>query len=119
MNVLRRLDRAAVLEIVEESPLINIVTQLARKHHRTEVSKAQIDREFGAPTHPVLTRSAMQAEEAIVTQSARRMANESRADESSAAVAAPPPINVSQITDEVMKQLDRKLVAARERMGRV
>ena len=119
MSVLRSLHRAAVLEIVEESPLIDIVTHLARKHHRTEVSKAQVDREFGAPAHPVLTRSAMQAEEAIVAQSAQRMATESRAVEPSAEVHAPPPINVSQITDEVMKQLDRKLVAARERMGRI
>lgn len=30
-----------------------------------------------------------------------------------------PPVNIGQITDAVLKQLDRRLVAARERMGRV
>lgn len=31
----------------------------------------------------------------------------------------PPGINVTQLTDEVMRQIDRRLVAVRERMGKI
>lgn len=32
---------------------------------------------------------------------------------------APPIINVAQITENVLQQLDRRLIAARERLGRI
>ena len=29
------------------------------------------------------------------------------------------PVNVAQLTDEVMRQLDHRMIAARERMGKI
>ncbi len=46
-------------------------------------------------------------------------ANPGRRSESSAAGLTLPSMNVTQLTDEVMRQIDRRLVAYRERMGKV
>jgi hypothetical protein len=40
-------------------------------------------------------------------------------DLTSAAARAEPAINVTQLTDEVLKQLDRRMISARERLGRI
>jgi hypothetical protein len=42
-----------------------------------------------------------------------------RKAETLASLPAPPALNLNQITDEVMRQLDRRLVSTRERMGKI
>jgi hypothetical protein len=116
---LRQISRAAALESVEETSLTHIVTHLARKHRRKEISKGEMGSEFDAPARAVFSRRIPEGEESVASQRNQPNLNESNIVQSTSTVAAPPPINVPQLTDEVMKQLDRKLVAARERMGRI
>jgi hypothetical protein len=41
-----------------------------------------------------------------------------RSSENAAGIPIPAAVSVTQLTDEVMRQLDRRLVAVRERMGK-
>jgi hypothetical protein len=118
-NMLRRSGGMALFETVEEHSVTDMVTRLARKHRRNAVKRSEIGAGFGVPaTRAVFMRRA--GEEKCTTSRERVVkADNSGAIASAASVAAPAAINVTQLTDEVMKQLDRKLVAARERMGRI
>jgi hypothetical protein len=60
--------------------------------------------------------------EAKLERPARKLHHDLKTTHSSelgASVAVPPGLNVMQLTDEVMRQIDRRLVAVRERMGKI
>lgn len=119
VNLRRWIGRALVLETAEETALPNIVAHLLRKHRRTDVGKGQLGRQFGRQVRRIFNSNPMQMKDSVRNQGRFAKVEGSTAVAPTATVIAPQPFSVSQITDEVMKQLDRKLVAARERMGRI
>lgn len=100
------------------------IDQIARKHRRTESLRVGLTEgpATGLPsTRPFGARSAPQHE--LARPASRRRAPEAVAGRASGVGAASPgashpAVNVTRLADEVIKQLDRRLVAARERMGR-
>jgi hypothetical protein len=119
LNLRRWIGRAIVLETAEETALPNIVTHLLRKHRRTDVGKGQVGTQFGRQVRRIFNSKPMQMEDSARNQGRFAKVEESSAVAPTATVIGPQPFSVSQIADEVMKQLDRKLIAARERMGRI
>jgi hypothetical protein len=84
-------------------------TGLARRHRRVEHKREPIDQEF-ASERKVESTHWMPVESPHPTQPSETF---------EAGVMPLRQINVTQVADEVIKQLDRKLIAARERMGRI
>lgn len=71
---------------------------------------------------PVLSAPVMRAANEVQETPQRRRTSEitaSGAVETLPTTLSVPPFNVTQLTDEVMRQLDRRLIAARERMGKM
>jgi hypothetical protein len=100
----------------QESPW----TRLARRHRRVEHKHERIAQEF-APQRKVESTPWMPVESSRPIAGARTSTSpRSQRPETLEAEAVPlRQINVTQVADEVIKQLDRKLIAARERRGRI
>lgn len=81
--------------------------RLLRKHRRVEVQPFFSSRAMGSQSVPA-HRQAQQRPIAETESTSRQNS-----------VPQAPNINVAQITDAVLQQLDRRLVGARERMGRM
>lgn len=80
------------------------------------------ERPPGQSPHAVFTASAPHLSRDAVERSERPGRKENRAGSSFEvfpAMPPAPPFNMMQLTDEVMQQIDRRLVAARERMGKI
>lgn len=93
-----------------------VAAAIVRRVQRVE------ERPTGQSMDPVVAASTMR-----LSRNAAEISEPPRTRESSAGStfeafpAAPPapPFNVTQLTDEVMRQIDRRLVSARERMGKI
>lgn len=97
----------------------NLVTRIARKHRRKEFAQPGMSREFTPGLSPLLPyRPALTVEQQFATPGGNRRAKElpGRSTVNGEGAAA---LNFIQLADEVVKQLDRRLIAARERMGRI
>jgi hypothetical protein len=95
-------------------------TRLARRYRRVEHKRERIAREF-ASERKVESTQWMPAESPGPIAGMRASTPpRSQPPETFEAGAVPlRQMNVTQVADEVIKQLDRKLIAARERMGRI
>jgi hypothetical protein len=93
---------------------------LARRHRRVEQRRERIVQEF-APERKFESALWMPMESARSIAGTRTPASpRSQHPETLESGVVPlRQINVTQVADEVLKQLDRKLIAARERMGRI
>jgi len=104
---------------IDDSEPQSVVGRIGQKHRRVEEYRLIERRELH------LKRDEMQipgsttvlAERPQSRPRARRLALED--EPRSARPAAQPVVDATRITDEVLKQLDRRLVAARERMGKI
>ena len=95
-------------------------TRLARRHRRVEHKPERIPQEF-APERKAESAQWMSVESPHpIAGTIPSTPPRSQQLETLEAGAVPlRQINVAQVADEVIKQLDRKLIAARERMGRI
>lgn len=95
-------------------------TRLARCHRRVEHKRERIAQEF-TPDRNVESTQWMPVEgPRPIAGTIASTPPRSQQRETLEAGAVPlRQINVTQVADEVIKQLDRKLIAARERMGRI
>jgi hypothetical protein len=93
---------------------------LMRKHRRIEEHPFLRPREAAPKMKPAVEK---EQPTRIYQAPARLRAHEDFFSMESArrrgATSPAPSVNVAQITDEVLRQLDRRLIAARERMGRI
>jgi len=98
-----------------------VVTRVREKHRRVEEHRALYIRTLRSQT----VQADVSSSDLTVAAEARAKHRQSRplaavdADLQRPGRTAPPVIDSARLTDEVLKQLDRRLVAARERMGRV
>lgn len=95
---------------------LEITTRIMRQFRRVE--ERPFSREPGwAPGAP-----APRGSEPVLEAPARKLRRDMDSTLDFGRVATVPPpaaLNLTQLTDEVMRQLDRRLVAARERMGKI
>jgi hypothetical protein len=106
---------------VDESIRIEIpVARLVRRHQRVEVAPERLAREFGSQTLMQSPQTAAGEVQRSMSRTRSHVRQEADVQEPSRMRTAPHGgINVTQVADEVMKQLDSRLIAARERMGRI
>jgi hypothetical protein len=109
------------LEEATESPRFELpVAKLARRHRRLEIARKRMAKE-SAPQSSIEggQRATLEMEQ---PSNARRTRKHLPALQEEAFEMASAPLrgmNVTQVADEVMKQLDKRLIAARERMGKI
>jgi hypothetical protein len=109
--------------VTEEDAVIRIempAAKLARRHRRVEVSRERASKEFGQRSAMQgLESSTLEMERAVASRPIRQQRSSQEEEPSEPAARPVSGMNVTQVADEVMKQLDRKLIAARERMGKI
>ncbi len=118
----RRLDANSLGSAdVEESIRLEMrAARLVQRHQRVEVARERIAREFGPEPSMQSPESPASEGHRSMSQAKSHALQERDVQEPSRMRAAPNGgINVTQVADEVMKQLDRRLIAVRERMGRI
>jgi hypothetical protein len=96
------------------------VARLVERHQRVEVAHERLAREFGP--QPSIQSPEGPADEMTRSISRARRHGQEPAEVQEPSRTRPAPqggVNVTQVADEVLKQLDRRLIAARERMGRI
>jgi len=99
--------------VQREAQLRDVATLLTRRVKRiSEPATATAPMAFRAPA---ATRAS--AGEPMVEVMRSREASLSRSFSPAMPSIAPPPLNVEVLADEVMKQIDRRVIARRERMG--
>jgi hypothetical protein len=110
----------ARMEYVEDLPGKELVMRIARQNRRKEFAPPGMTREL-APDFSILptSRPPLAIGQTFTPSSGGRKRRESAYGETPNAGPHAQSINVPQLADEVMKQLDRRLMAARERMGRI
>ncbi len=97
----------------------NMPARVTRKHRRVEERPYLHVHEVSARNEPILMPAhPITLERPRVLQPAQEYQS-SKFERTAARRQAEPAVNVARITHEVLKQLDRRLVAARERMGRI
>jgi hypothetical protein len=102
--------------ITQEANIPEMTTRITRRLRRVE--QVPLSPEPKLVAGATRTRSF----EEIVETPARRLhhdASPMHRSEPGASDPLSPNINVTQLTDEVMRQIDRRLVAFRERMGKI
>lgn len=94
--------------------------RLSRRHRRVEEKPERMMQEF-APARGAGIEQAMPLGKVAPFPAARAAvaARSQQVEIQQAGIVPLRQINVTEVADEVLKQLDRKLVAARERMGRI
>jgi hypothetical protein len=96
------------------------VARLVKRHQRVEVASERLAREFGPQPSIQSPESPADEMQRSISRARSHVLEPAEVQEPSRTRAAPHGgINVTQVADEVMKQLDRRLIAARERMGRI
>jgi hypothetical protein len=109
------------LEEVMESPRFELpVAKLARRHRRREIARERMAK--GSGPQSSIEGGQPATLEMEQPSSARRPRKHlpGRQEEAFEMGSAPlRGMNVTQVADEVMKQLDKRLIAARERMGKI
>jgi hypothetical protein len=110
----------ARMEYVENLPANDMVLRIARRHRRNELAQPGMPREL-APAFSVLptSRPPLTLEQTFTSSTAGKKRRESGDGDPIGAGPGAQTVNVPQLADEVMKQLDRRLMAVRERMGRI
>ena len=95
--------------------------RVTRKHRRVEGRPYPRVHDLTAKNEPALMpANRFTLEKPWLPQPAQEYQSPTSKFERTAARSQPEPaVNVARITDEVLKQLDKRLVAARERMGRI
>lgn len=95
-------------------------TRLARSHRRVEHKRERIAQDFRRETKVESTQWVpMESPRPMVGAMASTPPRSPQPETLKAGAVPLRQINVTQVADEVIKQLDRKLIAARERMGRI
>jgi hypothetical protein len=108
------------MEYAEDSRKADVAARIARQHRRYELSRTEMAREPAPIFSPLpASRTSRTLERNISSPIASKTNVESSGAEGFPSRTAAPVVNVTLVADEVMKQLDRRLVAARERMGRI
>jgi hypothetical protein len=105
----------------EESRIFELpVAKLARRHQRREIARGRVASEFAPPTSIEAAQSAKLglARPGVIVRAPKQLpaAQQEAIDVGNSPLRG---MNVTQVADEVMKQLDRRLIAARERMGKI
>jgi hypothetical protein len=96
------------------------VTKVVRRHRRLEVARDRASNEFGVMSSlQSFSGPAVELEQLAAPVRVQRKTQNERQEPSAMGAGPLRGINVTQVADEVMKQLDRKLIAARERMGKI
>ncbi len=102
-------------QIQREAELREVTTLLTQRLRRvSEPTVVQTPMALRAPAASRVTAS-----EPSVEVMRSRDAFDRRSGHTSFPAIAPPAVNVEQLADEVMKQLDRRVIARRERMGHI
>lgn len=101
-------------QVQREVQVRELATLLTQRVKRISEPAVQTPRAFHSPA---ATRVSVAEPSVEVTRS--RDAFERRSGLTTAPSIAPPALNVEQLADEVMKQLDRRVIARRERMGQI
>jgi hypothetical protein len=110
-----RIDRAAL----ETNAMETLATRIVRQHRRQEQVRMGMNRELSSGLANVApSRLPLRMEHPITYSSGSKKRSEAFGDSVVRREEAAPAVSVTQVADEVMKQLDRRLIAARERMGR-
>jgi hypothetical protein len=94
----------------------DVAAAIVRRVQRVE------ERPSGQSLDPVLVAPAIRFSRKATEPNelpGRRESNAGNSLETSPAMLPAAPFNITQLTDEVMRQLDRRLVATRERMGKI
>jgi hypothetical protein len=111
-----RIERAAI----ETNATETLATRIAREHRRQEQVQIGMNRDVSSGLANVpSSRLPIRVEQPITYSSGSKKRFEALEDNVVRRKEAAPAVSVTQVADEVMKQLDRRLIAARERMGRV
>jgi hypothetical protein len=112
--------RAQAFNVDDNPTKESLSTRLARRHRRVEHKRERIAQEF-APESKVESTPWMPVESPrpIAGTRASTPPGSQQPETLEAGTVPLRQINVTQVADEVIKQLDRKLIAARERMGRI
>lgn len=104
-----------------DSGALTIPAHVARKHRRVEPCPYALVHEGVAlsQTMPMSSETMKRQKPGVLQRAQQYQPPGSHYERFPARSQQEPALNVSRITDEVLKQLDRRLVAARERMGRI
>jgi hypothetical protein len=103
----------------------NITQESIEALARVVVRRTQRIEQRSVETVPLVTRKNISAQEAVVTENpinaVTNIPNFSGASTNSwtGNTSLAQSINIEQLTDQVVKQIDRRIIAARERMGRI
>ncbi|WHZ21115.1 MAG: hypothetical protein OJF47_000227 [Nitrospira sp.] len=92
---------------------------LTRRHRRTDMTRTDLVRAFGAGPSVLSGRAPLRVEESRVHRLGTGKPHDQSAEPAGRTAPSVPALNVSLVADEVIKHLDRRLIAARERMGRI
>jgi len=96
------------------------VAKLARRHQRREIPRERVANEFASQTSiDGPQRATLELVRPRVLVRGSKQLPPAQQEPIGVGSAALHGMNVTQVADEVMKQLDRRLIAARERMGRI
>jgi hypothetical protein len=94
-----------------------LAARVARRHQRTETNSVASASQIAADITAPVRRRVIEADLIPTGRRGRELGSPDETVPQSADF--PRGVDVTQVADEVMKQLDRRLVAARERMGRI
>lgn len=106
-------------EYLDEDTPHDLMLRLASRQRRTDMTKADLARAFGAGPSVLPGGGPLSPERAGSHPAGTGTPHDLSAEPAGRAAPSAPAMNVSLVADEVMKQLDRRLIAARERMGRI
>jgi hypothetical protein len=96
------------------------LAKIPRRHRRVEVAKERMAKEFGQNRIATsLEAPTLEVQRSMAPMKSRLPRREQEQEPMEMGAGPLRGINVTQVADEVMKQLDRKLIAARERMGKI
>jgi hypothetical protein len=96
-----------------------LVANITQKHRRIEERRSVMSREPMSLLAPPPAPAIADGSERRQTLSRRGLTFEAEIDGRSTPQRQEFPFNVARVTDEILKQLDRRVIAVRERMGRI
>ncbi|WHZ15380.1 MAG: hypothetical protein OJF52_002224 [Nitrospira sp.] len=107
------------VEYVDDHGPSDLVVRLTSRHRRKDMTRTDLARAFGSGPSVLSGRWSLAVEGAGAQPVGTGKPHDLSAEPAGRSVPSAPAMNVSLVADEVMKQLDRRLTAARERMGRI
>lgn len=112
-------NRGLRVEYLDDHGPSDLVFRLTNRHRRKDMTRTDLARAFGAGPSVLTDRAPLRVEGPGAHPAGTGKPHDLSAEPAGRSVPSAPAMNVSLVADEVMKQLDRRLVAARERMGRI